>query len=64
MKNGKVAKIETDHVLIVWEDGSSYMTEFTDADDNIFEVGDEVSQSQPNQTWSWDTPKITKKTTE
>jgi len=58
MKTGEVIRIETDHVLIRWEDNSTSMTNFQDGNNKAFSVGNKVKLTNPNRTWSWDLPKI------
>jgi len=58
MKTGEVIRVDTDHVLIRWEDNAVSMTDFQDGNNKAFSIGDKVVRTSPNQTWSWDLPKI------
>jgi len=59
MKSGKVIQIETDHVLIRWEDGESLMTEFTDDNDQQYKVGDKVTFYTTPDPWDLNRLRIT-----
>ena len=56
-RNGKVERIDTDHVLITWDDGTTSLTDLSDDNKKPFKVGDEVSFIN-GSNWDWNFPKI------
>ena len=56
-KNGIVTRIDTDHVLITWDDGTTSFTDFNDGNNQPFKVEDKVIFRETSN-WDWDAPKI------